>query len=118
MQASLRIQAGRQSQAVQFFRNIGNVLITEFPNLKDWWGVQHSLDRYVGHDKVLKEKSNTFLAGETKIRLLDGNIYNYSPEDEKDALDKSLIDKKKIIHYKGMRKVFMFDYWNRYLNPS
>ena len=88
----------------------------EFKNIvqKDflkWWGEPHSLMVLLGG--ILKKHNNNFTFKNTKIKIVQDNLYNYAPmlseNNGKFNLDiaKESLENTYVFHMRGGRKLFM-----------
>lgn len=78
-----------------------------------WWGAQVALNKMLG-DKIGKNSVNKIIEiNGIKIAVLPASIYNYTSK-----LDKPMnrfYHNKKILHFKGRRKVYMIPYWEKFI---
>lgn len=75
-----------------------------------WYGEQISIGHLIGGKEFLNTRTSDLLdVYGTKVLLVPADIYDFSTKD----ISRFHSDKK-ILHFKGNKKQFMFPYWEKY----
>lgn len=104
------------SAAISFFEEVVQV-IKKMPQagLKLWFGDQLAILDLIGGDRIQNHTSEPIQVRDWDILLLPCDLYNFST-DHGISMNAHYPDKK-ILHFKGPRKVQMLAYWKKYLQP-
>ena len=106
----------RKQEAIKFLEKVYQIYQEKY--LKDyqsWWGDQYALIDAIGFDNFHSRQSDVMLVDEQKIKLLDCEIYNFSPGRNPNSIVREHKDKV-ILHFKGSRKKIMPLYWQAHLS--
>jgi len=95
----------RREAAVSFFDQILRVYQEKYSEHYDWWGDQYALTELLNEKSRSAPVPDGLTVGGARVRLLPCDIYNFSPPNSYEAIVYEL-DDKKILHFKGPRKVY------------
>ncbi len=82
--------------------------------LHDWMGDQEAIWRAVGQYRAWEDERDTIRVDETLIKYLPCEDYNWFPKGRTKLLAKARPRGPYVIHFKGMRKQFMRDFWEKH----
>jgi hypothetical protein len=101
--------------AVHFFQRTHDICCSEkLKEYRTWWGDQYALIESVGIDKFWGRSIDEVTVDNIKVLLLPCDEFNFTPGRKAREIATELKNKK-VLHFRGARKRYMFMYWRLYL---
>ena len=111
------IPASGKSAALRFLEQLYHIYQKHYGKDTQWWGDQYALLDILQCPDANDLQPGCLQLNDIKVRLLDCDQYNFSPDLESE-LDLTAFQDKFILHFKGPRKQFMQAYWEQFINPD
>lgn len=98
----------------RFFEKVYQTIQNQTYSFKHLWhSEQLAISAMIGKQNMLERKSDLLIVEGIRILLLPCHSYNYSPPTSQPI--NAYIPNKKLVHFKGLRKIFMQAYWENFL---
>lgn len=112
----IMVQKGKKAQGIHYFRKIEELYLNSYSTYEAWGGIAVSMNDLLALN--LREISylQAIKIDDLTIFILPSDPYNY-PVSTKELTFFEFLPDKKILHFKGVRKKSMLEYWNSYLKP-
>lgn len=111
------IPASGKPAALRFLEQLYHIYQRSYGKDTQWWGDQYALLDILQCPDANDLQPGSLQLNDIKVRLLDCDQYNFSPDLESE-LDLTAFEGKFILHFKGPRKQFMQAYWDQFINPD
>lgn len=113
----IMVRKGGQAAAIRYFEMIEELYSNSYTAYEAWGGISVAMnDLFAINLKTIPYLKTVELAG-IKFFILPSEKYNYPISDAEFQFHEYLPDKM-ILHFKGLRKTNMLEYWNSYLKPK
>ncbi|MEY2470124.1 MAG: hypothetical protein QOF21_2822 [Actinomycetota bacterium] len=108
------VNGDRRAHALKFLERARHCYEIEVAADSGWWGDQRALINAIGRAEFAARESDLMDVGGVGVRLLPCDTFNFSPDADGRTLGRALANKR-VLHFKGPRKVWMRPYWKAYL---
>ena len=108
------VNGPRRENALTFLEQVRGRYAEDFAEDSSWWGHQRALIETIGRAEFANRRSDLMHVRGVAIRLLPCDTYNFSPDTVNPDIGRPLADKR-LLHFKGPRKIWMRPYWNAHL---
>jgi len=110
------VHSHHREGAIRFFQQAYELCNSDhLAQYRTWWGDQYALIEAVGADNFWKRSRDEITVNDIKIQLLPCDDFNFTPRRKAREIRDELKNKK-VLHFRGARKRYMFMYWRLYLS--
>lgn len=114
----IMVHRGSKEKGMHFFNLVEQIYLNNYTDYEAWGGIQVSMnDLLVINFKTIKYLK-VYEIDRIKIIVLPEDKYNYPISERELQFFLDYIPEKMIIHFRGVRKKAMIEYWNSYLRPD
>ena len=89
----------------------------DFKKEKAWWGDQLSILKFIGPTTFFNRGGDFLNINGIQVCLFPAELYNYTDETSLNNM-KTYESYPRIVHFRGMRKKDMLDYWEAFITSK
>ena len=108
------VDGGRRGNALKFLDQVRLRYLDDEAADSGWWGHQRALIETLGRAEFAARDADEMVIDGVAVRLLPCDTFNFSPSEDGRDLGRELRDRR-VLHFKGSRKVWMAPYFRAYL---